>query len=446
VFRWSEMSPKQKQPGGLSVCFKILKGDLIQMKKLLVVVALAALMTPVFAAENVSMGGSVEVRGAWVAPDNANDSKYTESEIYLWATADLADNVMTKVTLKYKNDFGTGNGSDVATSGDIDLWEGYVKLAKMYDSPVSVVVGRWMNEVKANGALVAAPKYGEGFIIPNNVPVDGVMATLDFDPTYVDFFAWKEAENARNLNDDITLYGIYGSTKAFECWTADAYLLYGDDQGQSETIITPDGPLTVAGNYQHVWVAGVRAEGSPVCVEGLNVKAELAYANFDQENSDNDPDGFGGYVGASYTFASDYKPSVRANFYYLDDEFAQPLGHVDQDDLGESAYGIIADNNSLLDSNIWFINVGASVKPTDKINVAADFFYYQQPQESVVGLGSYDKLGMEIDLNASYQYSENVACFVSGAYFSPDDEELALVRNTPADDTWLLKGGVKVVF
>jgi len=410
------------------------------MKKLLVVVALAALMTPVFAAENVNMGGSIETRGVWAAPDNGNDSKYMESEVYLWATADLADNVMTKVNLKYKNDFGTGNGSDVATSGDINLWEGYVKLAKMYDSPISVVVGRWMNEV--NGA----PKYGEGFIIPNNVPVDGVMATWDFDPSYIDFFSWKQAENDRSLNDDITLYGIYGSTKAVEGMVIDGYLMYGDDQGQSSTILTPDGPVTVAGDYQHVWVAGVRAAGAFPKVEGLNVKAEFAYASFDQENSSDDPDGFGGYIGASYTFASDYKPSVRANFYYLDDEFAQPLGHVDQDDLGESAYGVIVDADSNLTSNVWFVNVGGTVKPTDKVKVDADFFYYEQPDESVIGLGSYDKLGMEVDLRVSYQYSENVAAELIGAYFSPDDEELAIVRSTPADDTWLLKGGLKVSF
>jgi len=417
------------------------------MKKLLVVLALAALMTPVVAAENVTMGGSIEARGVLAAPDNGNDSKYMESEIYLWATADLADNVMTKVAIKYKNDFGTGNGSDVATNGDLNLWEGYVKLAKMYDSPISVVVGRWMNEVTPEGSLVAAPKYGEGFIIPNNVPVDGVMATWDFDPSYIDFFAWKGAENDEALNDDVTLYGIYGSTKAFECWTADAYLLYGDDQGQSETVIIPDvGPVTIAGDYSHVWVAGFRAEGSPICVEGLNVKAEIAYASFDSENDEDDPDGFGGYVGASYTFASDYKPSVRANFYYLDDEFAQPIGHVDQDDLGETAYGYIADNNSLLESNVWFLNVGASINPAEKVKVDADFFYYEQPQESVIGLASFDKLGMEVDLRVSYQYSENVAAELIGAYFTPDDEELSQVRNTPADDTWLLKGGLKVSF
>ena len=70
-----------------------------------------------------------------------------ESEIYLWATTDLADNVMAKINLKFENDFGTAPSSDGATEGNVDLWEGYVKLAKMYDSPISLVVGRWVAEV-----------------------------------------------------------------------------------------------------------------------------------------------------------------------------------------------------------------------------------------------------------------------------------------------------------
>ena len=127
--------------------------------------------------------------------------------------------------------------------------------------------------------------------------------------------AIKLAESIRTQNDDNTLYAAYFSTKAMECQVIDVYAGYGDNQG--------DVP---AESYTHGWLIGARAAGKICSVEGLSYKAEVAYIDYSFEDPFvKDDGGLGGYVGVAYAFANDYKPSIRANFYYLDDNFKQPV-------------------------------------------------------------------------------------------------------------------------
>jgi len=395
------------------------------MKKLLSIIAVAALATGAFAASEVNFGGSLDFDATHISNDIAGldyNGSYTDSEVNLWATTDLADNVSAKINLKYKKDFGgvgiTNIGALVGVDaptyvGDIVLWEGYVKLAKMYDTPVDFVAGRWVQG------------YGEGFIVPDNVPVDGFKLTWDADPSYVDFFYWKKLEAFPTQEDDYTVLGAYASTKAIECVTLDAYVLYADVQ---------------AFDAHGLWI-GVRANGTVPAVEGLAYKAELAYNNIDNDITADTLSDVAGYVGVAYTFnQSEYKPFIGANFYYIGDEFIQPFGHNDQDDLGEKGYGRIADGFSLLRNNVMFLNLNAGFKPAEKWAADADFYYYLATDEDGLILNLADKeLGWEADVRVSYQYSENVAAELIAGYFDADD-------NIGGGEAWLVKGGMKVSF
>ena len=209
--------------------------------------------------------------------------------------------------------------------------------------------------------------------------------------------AIKLAESIRTQNDDNTLYAAYFSTKAIENQVIDIYAGYGDNQG--------DVP---AESYTHGWLIGARAAGKITPVEGLTYKAEVAYIDYSFEDPFvKDDGGLGGYVGVAYAFANDYKPSIRANFYYLDDNFKQPFGHVDAQDLGEYSlgYGAIADANSNLTDNVWFVNVGGSMQPTEKIKADIDLFYYEQPKKP-----SLDRLLMtRLVPNSIYASPTNIA-------------------------------------
>ncbi len=413
---------------------------------LFIIVAMA-ISSAANAVENIKTGAIIESRGWWWASDNAPDSKYMESEIYLWMNADLADNVFARINLKYKNDFGSVSGTDEATNGDIDLWEGYVLISKPYGLPLQARVGRWTTQVKPAGSMNYVPKFGEGFMIPNNHPWDGFSGTLYFTPdkdNYLDMFTIKLREGSESNEDDINASGMYFVTKAIECTQIDAYGAYIDRQNIPVTgtsIVLP---------YRHMYVVGSRVAGSVLCNENLSYKAELAYTKQISSSDALEHDGIGGYLGVNYDFKTQYSPSVRLAGYYLQSGFVQPVGHVDQDDLFEKGYGRIVDNLSQLTSNVWFITAGATVKPTDKLAVDLDAYYYQQANSTLVANGpvveKQDSLGTEVDLTLSYTYSENVMAELVGAYYSPSDEGLAATRNTPVDDTWLLKGGIKVSF
>jgi hypothetical protein len=406
----------------------------------LAVVAALVLSVPVFAAENLQFGGSGEFRGIYLFQDSSPDTQFAQSEIYLWASADLADNVMVKINLKYQNNFGTtpsGIGTGDVTGGNVRMQEAYLKLGKIWDSQISAVVGRWVAEKSSEGITLAqnrsslVPVYGEGFMIPNNIAYDGIRVTWDSDPTWIDALWYKNSEGVTSANDDNTLYGIYASTKAFENWIFDGYFLYNDNQNG------------VPGGTIETLILGGRAEGKITAVEGLSYKGELAYTHAHVTGPGDEPDGFGGYAGINYDFANmENNPSARLNFYYLEQNFIQPYGHVDQDDLGESGYGRIVDFDSNLTNGGYFFNVGGTIKPAEKWSVDADYYHYNTiPGNSV--------FGHELDLRLSYQYSENVAAEVIGGYYvspgTPTGLAKAISLGLP-DDAYLIKGGIKVSF
>jgi hypothetical protein len=275
------------------------------MKKLLTTATIAALAlvlsaTAFAATENFDFGATGEFSWTLVSPDGAPDSNFFQSEVYLWASADLADNVMAKINLRYRDNWGDGEPiGDINSAGDVEAWEAYVKLAQIWESPISAKIGRFANEKMEEGATHAVPYYGEGFIIPNNRPSDGITFTWDADPTWIDVMHWKLVEGGVASEDDATLYGVYLSTKAIENHVIDAYLAYvNNNAADNETV-----------------VAGARINGGVSSVEGLTYKAELAYADSSPDVG-NGVSGMGGYIGAAYAFEGEMAPAVRANLYY----------------------------------------------------------------------------------------------------------------------------------
>lgn len=403
---------------------------------ILLIIALA-ISTAAFAVEGVKFGGSLETRGWWIASNDAPDSKFTDSEVLLWMNADLADNVMARVNLKYKDSFGSNNnpiGIDANTyEGNIDLFEGYILLKRPFNFPGYFRAGRWMIQNKIEEPKQYETKFGEGFMVPNNAPFDGMSLTAVLPPieTKIDFFYIKMRENDPLLEDDVAVYGMYGMYNGIENHQIDFYAAFIDAQ----VINLPSGVILPF--YNHMYIGGLRAKGS-FLEKQLAYKAEFTVNNQDNELT-GEKTGIAGLAGVEYTFASEIKPSVRANFYYLDEDFVQPIGHVDQDDVSEKGYGRIADYNTRLVSNIMFGNVGFSVRPTDKLTIDVDGYYYKQVDPN-------ETLGMEVDATLLYQYSDNTLLELVAGYYTPDNEKLSAARGIGADDVWMVKGGVKVAF
>jgi len=81
-------------------------------------------------------------------------------------------------------------------------------------------------------------------------------------------------------------------------------------------------------------------------------------------------------------------------------------------------------------SNIWAVNIGATLKPIEKLSITGDI-WYAQLVEDVVGAttdpatgklsGGESDLGTEIDLVATYQLIEGMNLDIVGAYLFAGD-------------------------
>jgi hypothetical protein len=376
-------------------------------------------------------GGSIESRGRVFDGIADNQYSWAESELYLWATADLTGKVFTKLNLTNHHIWGKNDsftlpsltdpslaGAPFTTGDEIQLWEGYLTLRDIFNSKVSLTFGRILEN------------YGEGFVISNNMPVDAVKANIIFSKTGLDLFVYKQVENIENISDR-NLWGLYSKTKWTETLQIDAYMLYLQDRA-----VTPQ---------QRLYTFGTRASSGITKLPGLTLKGELAYQTGEEGNTD--LQAWGGELGGAYQFTVLYKPAIELAYIYLtgddsllddkDEKWNNLLGHSSQERLGQTAWGRIVDFNNGIKDNMKIFWVGASAQPTEKVKSNVDIYDYRYNKKSD---NKSKHLGYEVDLKVAYQYTENVAAEVIGAWFNPtkdynNDEQVIAA-----------KGAIKVSF
>ena len=106
--------------------------------------------------DNLDIGGDVSV---WmVYTDNTEDfndegddqDDFIRTELHLWFEAELADNVMARISLEadraWQNEDAdytdSSNGMQPSSNLDVFVEEAYIKISDIYDSMVSVQLGR----------------------------------------------------------------------------------------------------------------------------------------------------------------------------------------------------------------------------------------------------------------------------------------------------------------
>ena len=70
-------------------------------------------------------------------------------------------------------------------------------------------------------------------------------------------------------------------------------------------------------------------------------------------------------------------------------------------------------------NNIWALNLGATIKPFDKLSIRGDVWYAEKPQDDFIT--DEKKLGVEGDLHINYQLVEGLNLELIGAYLWADD-------------------------
>ena len=70
-------------------------------------------------------------------------------------------------------------------------------------------------------------------------------------------------------------------------------------------------------------------------------------------------------------------------------------------------------------TNIWAANIGASIKPFDKLTITGDLWYAEHVKDDPIT--DEKKLGTEVDLVLTYQLVEGMNVDLIGAYLFAGD-------------------------
>jgi hypothetical protein len=425
------------------------------MKKISLLLALAlvaAIVTPAAAeVEEVTAGGSIHIRYQSLRAFEFGDTNEMEGEVLFnddaddmyWGTqrtrinvdAQLTGNVRAFAEIQafdfwgadweqegdleadsfggesFFGNFGAGMGND-----NVQLYQAYIDMNDIGDSPLMVRVGRQ--------ELV----YGREWVLGNNdagvnfsgLAFDGVKASYNADAFKLD--AWyTELENQANPTesdeDSITFMGVYGTYAGFENMALDGYFLWiYDDTGAPENV--------------NLYTAGARLAGcwdSPIGLLDYNV--EGAYQFGDTED-DGDFSAWAFNAMAGYTFDEvQMAPRLEAEYAYFsgdddDDEDIDTFNRLFSDvHYGELNVG---NNLDMFMTNMHIFRVGASIVPAERLTVNADFYYFMLADDEgdVLGMDNPsddDEVGMELDLVADYQYTEDLLLRAGWAHFFADD-------------------------
>lgn len=390
--------------------------------KALVIIALAVTVGAVAYAElqNVEVGGSIRIRGNWVDFDNGmatvgpfggvatiDETSFVEQRTRLNVKADFTDEVGAFIELDsydvWGEDFRSPNyvlGVDnrSVSNDDVEVYQAYVEAKEMWGTPLRLRVGR--QELSFGSEWLVGTNDTSWFF--PGLSFDAIRLTYATDMFSVDAFAAKLAESMGDFGeDDVDLYGIYGSYLGFEDIVIDAYWLYVRD----DTAFDAD-----------LHTIGLRGAGT---VGAFDFEAEAAY-QFGDIDSFNDLD-FSAWacnLEAGYTFDMSYQPRVYAGFAYLEG--------ADNDDLAFNRlfsnweYSEFIENTDL--SNAFVYRLGGSIMPTESVKLALAATYFQADEVDQGGWWFWgwedsDDIGWELGLYADYNYSEDLVFRAGYAHF-----------------------------
>lgn len=361
-----------------------------------------------------------------------------EQRIRLRHEAQMTDGVSVVITgeatgLWGSQEEGISSGS---ADGTGDIPEGYLSLQDIRNTDWSLKLGRQhMN-------------FGRGFLISDNekeISYDALLVTGEF-PTWTLSLAaarLEEAQTLKNLRE-----GLVVSDSNWNLFLADfnwhdenilplslgAYVIYAEDEtdlGREPLIFGGRGAYTT-----DIW----------------SVWGEIAYETGDVGNQDLDAIAL--EVGASISFESAWAPKLKVAYTFASGDDPSEQDFEGFQPLGQYRYYGHALSPQM--SNIHIFNAGASVQPNDYWSFAIDYYHYMQDEE-VAGLvgnslltdpgitktttGLDSDLGDELNVSATFHYTDGVKAQLLLAYFMPGD-----AYGADDDDALEIRGEILVSF
>jgi hypothetical protein len=378
--------------------------------------------------QNIEVDGSIRIRGNLFDADEGDslDMSYVEQRTRLGVKADFTDDVSAVIEFDNYDVWGedfrsaaylTGADSRAASGDDVEVYQSYIQITDAWGTPITLKIGR-QEIALGNQWLVGVNDVSAGF---TGLSFDGVVAAYQSDVVTVCAIWAKLAETMGDFsNDDIDVYGLYGTYNGLEDIVIDAYAIYVEDD------------MPTLGDGTDVFWVGLRGAG---VVGAIDFEAEVAYNFGDIEDvtpnflwwggDDLDYDAWGVNLELGYTFDCSWTPRLWAGFTWFEGD--------DDEDLSFNRlfsnieYSEFIDDNTIQLSNVFIYRLGLDVAPTENVSMALVATYFEADEEvdgwDFLWWSSDDDedLGWEIGLYADYQYSEDLVFRAGWAHFFGED-------------------------
>jgi hypothetical protein len=396
------------------------------MKKfvvLLVVVALTLVTSAVFAAE-VTVGGEVAVRSrnfdnmdmSDATPDTAAlGHRDTQQRLKIDVNAKAGD---VKGKIQLWNDFETWGGFEAQNGSALGIREAWVNF-NLPGLPVNVTAGHQLLTL-GNGWFFRSMHFGSDAWVVATKMGDNTLAFVNV----------KFAENDAQQSDDADAYSILGAFKLNDDMKIgfDVTNLVDrtDKAGATPSKVNlynvgvnfngKVGPVALkaeldmqAGDLEDLSAGGTDSsfKGNQLVVQGsvavapVTLNFTVARGSGDDNAADNDIESFQNAldIDPHYTFLYEYKmagPSGTKNFGF---------------------------------SNTTALGIGATFAATKSLTIGADFWHLMATEDvpNVVGAGTTDEIGQEIDVKVNWKVADNlnwnwvVGMFMPGDGMGKDD-------------------------
>jgi hypothetical protein len=380
----------------------------------------------------------------------SEDDDYFMSITQAEISADLTDNVSTVINLINQRDWnadtfsgGAGGGAALGTEEfDLLLDLAYVEMKEIFYAPLTLKVGR-QDLLFGRGFIVGwNPQDPQANIQADEFTqiqsFDAIRATLDFNPWTIDLVYSNINENSHNAEDDRDLW-IANLNYKFAEYNAVAEL-YAVSETDRATLAAAAG---TANNDTHT--VGGRVQFDPI--SQMTLGAELAYqfGNYRAAiaSPERDRDAWGSDLFAEYRFDNAWKPMLGLEYVYLSGENDLGAGTTQSygawngafrgpvygwyHDYKEVYYATSAPNDQAAGQNQEHISIYGTIKPMEDLMLSANYFHFWTAETAHTvtadpNSGSLsDHIGDEIDLLATYNYTEDVTFSLMADWFIPGD-------------------------
>ena len=392
--------------------------------------------------------------------NQSDGDSYFMSIAQVEVAADLTDNVSVVIRLLNQRDWNadafrasqqaTSGGDDTVARGsendedefDVAVDLAYVQLKQIFYEPLTLTIGRqdlW---------------FGRGFILGANyqdhnnsiqadeftgtIAFDAARATLDFDPWTLDFVFAQIDENRHDPEDDRHFWFTNINYKFAEYnAVAEGYWFADVDKA---TLASTAAAVTVTSRDNETHTLGARGQFDPI--KEITIGAEAAwqfgdyFASAAQASPSRDRDAFAGEIFGEYRWDNTWKPMVGLQYVIFSGDsgaatseeyegwnglFRGPT-YGDIRDWQEVFYETALAVDQPAGTNQQHFAVYSSLMPLEDMKIDGKFYWFWTDEDIVSGTTTLnDELGYELDLNVTYDYTEDVTFALALDWFWPGD-------------------------